>query len=296
MPMKPCGHTMGTPEMSPAEAVNFFADLGYEAIEFLCLGDYRCAVNPEAPASNHRELAERIRDRGLELACLTPYATDLNAQDAEKYQQQKELLKRSIEIASRMGFPFVRVYGGRIVEPDQRAASVERLAAALRECAREAQAGSVVLAVENHYNTLTVTAAETMEIIQAVDHPAVCILYDQCNITQMGGEEFPQAITLQRERIAHVHVKDIEFKGKGPQGQTKDVSHIDPSERAVRSRVIGQGVLPWPKIIQNLHDIGYRGYLSVEYSRKWYPEDLPIPEIGLKQSLDHLRACLGGLS
>lgn len=295
MPMKPCGHTMGTPEMSPAEAVDFFADLGYEAIEFLCLEDYRCAVNPAASALDHRELAKRIRDRGLELACLTPYATDLNAQDPEKYRQQKELLKRSIELASRMGFPFVRVYGGRIVEPDQRPASIERLAAALRECARDAQAGSVVLAMENHYNTLTVTAAETMEVIRTVGHPAVRVLYDQSNITQMGGEDFSQAIALQREQIVHVHVKDIEFKGSGPQGQTGDVSHIAPSVRAVRSRVIGQGVLPWPEIIRRLHEIGYRGYLSVEYSRKWYPEDLPVPGIGLKESVNFLRECLAVL-
>ncbi|MBW2146143.1 MAG: sugar phosphate isomerase/epimerase [Deltaproteobacteria bacterium] len=293
--MKPCGHTMGTPEFSPKEAVDFFADMGYEAIEFLCTDDYRCAVSPNAPPAAQAELAKQIRDRGLEPACLTPYITDLNHPDEEEYRKQKDLLKNAVEIAARIGFKYVRVYGGRLVEAEKRRSSLECMVAALRECASVAENNNVVLAVENHYNTLTVTASETMEVIRAANHPAVKVLYDQSNITQMGGEDYTEAIALQKEHIAHVHVKDIVFKTGAIQQQVGDVTHIDPSKRAVRSRVIGKGILPWPEIIDRLHGTGYRGYLSVEYGRKWYPEDLPPPEQGLRQSLEFLQHCLSKL-
>jgi len=294
--MKPCGHTMGTPHLLPEEAIDFYAGLGYEAIEFLCLDGYRCAVSPTAPKSAHLELSKRIRDGGLESACLTPYVTDLNHPDPGEYRKQKEMLKGAVEIAARIGFKFVRVYGGRLVEPEDRRESVDRLVAALRECAPVAQDNHVVLVVENHYNTLTVTAAETAAVVQAVDHPCVKILYDQSNITQMKGEDYAGAIDLQKDHIAHVHLKDIEFKKGAVQKATGDVTHIDPSQRAVFSRVIGKGILPWPDIIRRLHEIGYNGYLSVEYGSKWYPEDLPPPEEGLKESVEFIRECLSRLN
>lgn len=293
--MKPCGHTMGTPEFTPDEAVDFFADLGYEAIEFLCLEDYLCAVSPTAPSKTHRELAKKIRDRGLEPACLTPYVTDLNHPDDNEYQKQKDMLKRAVEIAADIGFKFVRVYGGRLVEAEKREGSVDRLVKALQECAPTAKSHNVILAVENHYNTLTVTAEETMEVIRAADHPAVKVLYDQCNITQMAGEDYREAINLQKDHIVHVHLKDLVFKSNAVQEQAGDVTHIDPSKRAVRSRVIGNGIIPWPEIIKELDKIGYEDYLSVEYGRKWYPEDLPVPQEGLKESLQFIRKCLSNL-
>jgi hypothetical protein len=40
---------------------------------------------------------------------------------------------------------------------------------------------------------------------------------------------------------------------------------------------------------------GYDGYASVEYSRKWYPEDLPVPEIGMKESVDYMKDTIRSL-
>ena len=293
--MKTCGHTMGTPHLLPEEAIDLYAKLGYEAIEFLCLDDYRCAVSPTAALNAHLELSKKIQDRGLEPACLTPYVKDLNHPDPEEYRKQKDMLKGAVEIAARIGFKFVRVFGGRLVEPKNRRQSFDRLVAALRECAPVAEDNQVVLAIENHYNTLTVTAAETVALVQAVEHPYVKIIYDQSNITQMRGEDYNEAIGIQKDHIAHVHLKDIEFKKGGVQQATADVDHIDPSQRAVFSRVIGKGILPWPDIIQRLHEIGYGGYLSVEYGSKWYPEDLPPPEEGLRESVEFIRKCLKDL-
>jgi len=286
---------MGTPHLFPEEAIDLYAKLGYEAIEFLCLEDYRCGVSPTASRSWQLELSKRIRDRGLEAACLTPYVTDLNHPDPEECRKQKDMLKGVIEIAARIGFQFVRVFGGRLVEPKYRRESFDRQVAALRECAPVAKDHRVVLVIENHYNTLTVTAAETVAIIQAVDHPNVRIIYDQSNITQMRGEDYTEAIDIQKDYIAHVHLKDIEFKKGAVQQATGVVDHFDPSQRAVFSRVIGKGIILWPDIIQRLHEIGYDGCLSVEYGSKWYPEDLPAPEEGLRESVEYIRKCLKDL-
>ena len=39
-----------------------------------------------------------------------------------------------------------------------------------------------------------------------------------------------------------------------------------------------------------LSDSGYDGWLSLEYERRWYPEQLPDAAIGMKKSAEYLRS------
>ena len=34
---------------------------------------------------------------------------------------------------------------------------------------------------------------------------------------------------------------------------------------------------------------GYNGWLSLEYERRWHPDDIPDASIGMKQSADYLK-------
>ena len=40
-----------------------------------------------------------------------------------------------------------------------------------------------MLCVENHFGTMTQTAADTARLVREVDYPAVRVLYDQANLT-----------------------------------------------------------------------------------------------------------------
>jgi len=287
------GHTMGTPEMTPEEAFAFFAGIGCAGTELVCQEGYRCGVTPALYAQERRRLREAARAHGAPIVGLTPYQTDLASFDEATRMAQTEGLLAAIRLAADLGAGVVRAYGGKEVPAADRPRAVERLVRSLREAGKVAADVGVKVAVENHYGTLTVTAAQTVEVVRAVGMPSLGILYDQANIETMLGEPWQEALELQKDYIVHVHVKDFEFKGgrraSDPAGM---VSHMDPAKRAIRSRVIGEGIMPWAVILAAVAHAGYTGPISIEYSRRWYPEELPEPEEGIARCATHLRAIL----
>ena len=70
---------------------------------------------------------------------------------------------------------------------------------------------------------------------------------------------------------------------------------VSEDERKVRSRVVGEGVLPWDRILRALAESGYDGWLSLEYERRWHPQDLPPAEEGMRRSAEHVRHLLADL-
>ena len=290
------GHTMGTPDMALEDALAFFARVGCAGSELVCQEGYRCGVTPAMDSHARRRLRDAARACGVPVVGLTPYQTELASFDEATRAAQVDGPIAAIRLAADLGAGVVRAYGSREVPPADRARAVDLLVRSLREVGKVAADAGVKIAVENHYGTLTVTAAQTVEVVRAAGMPSVGILYDQANIDTMLGESWPEALALQKDFIVHVHAKDFVFKGErrasDPAGM---VSHMDPSKRAIRSHVIGQGIVRWAEILPALAKAGYAGPVSIEYSRRWYPEELPEPEDGIAQCAAHLRGILASL-
>ena len=60
----------------------------------------------------------------------------------------------------------------------------------------------------------------------------------------------------------------------------------------MRSRVVGEGVVPWLEILRELVSRGYDDVLTLEYEYRWHPQDLPEPASGFKRSATALRQLL----
>lgn len=132
-----------------------------------------------------------------------------------------------------------------------------------------------------------------MEIVNAIDHPNVGVLYDQANLAFFPAEEYARAIDLQREKIYFVHCKDLVYRNGRPQKpRFSNVSHVDENERTVHSRIPGQGILDWPAILRKLKEIGYDGWISLEYERRWQQLDLPDASEGMPQGAGYIRSIL----
>ena len=143
---------------------------------------------------------------------------------------------------------------------------------------------------------MTVSAADSISIAREIDHPAVGILYDQANLTFTENEPWEEALPLQFSKIYHTHVKDLVFRAGNTGFTSSDVSHPKEEERNVITRIVGEGIVPWPAILQAMKDRGYDGWLSLEYERRWHPQDIPDAAIGMKQSAAYLRACIEKLT
>ncbi|MCL6649726.1 MAG: sugar phosphate isomerase/epimerase [Chloroflexi bacterium] len=291
--MRLAGHTMGTPEYSLVEALHLFAQLGLEGAEIICQEDYRCGLSPRASREEAVALGQQARELGVRPVALTPYIWAINALDPQERAAALAELNGVIRLAGALGACFVRVYAGSFPPGSDRwQERWEVLVASLRQLAHLAEEEGVVLAVENHFNTMTPSAALTVRLVEEVGSPAVGILYDQANLSFQGDEDYPEAIALQAGRIVLVHVKDFVPLEAGGAFQASQVFVVREEERRVRSRVVGEGCLPWPAILQRLVASGYRGWLSLEYERRWHPQDLPPAPEGLRRSAEYLRQVL----
>ncbi|MBC8154955.1 MAG: TIM barrel protein [Bacteroidetes bacterium] len=104
----------------------------------------------------------------------------------------------------------------------------------LKRVAPKAERAGVTLAIESY-----LTAAEHLDIIQAVGSRAVKVYYDFRNAADAGNDIFQEIPLLGNAMISEIHMKE---NGQRP----------------------GSGTLDWPRISRALADIGYTGWMQIE--------------------------------
>lgn len=286
------GHTLGTPGLSLIDALDLFAASGLDGAEVIWQDGYASAIPEDDDGRAVKATMDHARRLGLAIGCLTPYITELNSLDESVRQRDIDRLIASIHVAGQLEAPRVRVYGGALLARDS-ATDIPRkwelLVDSLRRVSPIAAEHGVVLCIENHFSTMTVSAADTARLVAEVDSAAVGILYDQANLAFTHREGYEQAIALQAPWIRHVHVKDLEFIHPDRELSTGAVASIDKADRIHMSRMIGDGILDWQGIVDALRATGYDGSYSLEYEYRWNPEDLPVPSVGFPESARRLR-------
>jgi L-ribulose-5-phosphate 3-epimerase len=193
-------------------------------------------------------------------------------------------------MASLLQCKFIRIYGGKFEddEIDINKLKEKILIESMRMLGDFAGQYGVALVVENHYHTMTTTAKKTAEIVRAIAHPNVGILYDQANLAYLHAEEYVEAISVQQDFIRYIHAKDFVYRTGNKVFKSVEVSHTNEEDRTYSPRVIGQGIIPWPEIITRLKEF-YDGWISMEYTRRWAPKELPDASIGMLEGASLLR-------
>ncbi len=288
---KIAGHTMGTPEYTVLEALQLFHDIGLDGAEIVVQDDYKSGIPVHCPREQLEEIKRKAEELGLRIIALTPYNSKFNDLDPAVREAEEADIRRCIQYAEFLGAEYIRIYGGNYAagdtDPDgrKRAALVQ----SMRLLGGEAEKHHVKLVIENHFNTMTVSAKQSIDLSREINHPAVGILYDQANLCFTGQEDYQTAIPLQQEKVYYMHVKDLKFK-EGSQGfVSSDVSHPKEEERNVVTKIVGEGELDWPGILNAVKDRGYDGWLSLEYERRWHPDDIPDASVGMRKSAEYLR-------
>ncbi len=133
-------------------------------------------------------------------------------------EEARRLVERLIDVANDFGarvllVPLTPAQG---VPPD---VEWQRWREGVRAVADYAQARGVTLALENVGNDFCKSAAEILELVQAIDHPAVGVYYDPGNAVAFGFDPFEEVRLLGRH-IAQMHAK-------GPRGAALAEAGID---------------------------------------------------------------------
>lgn len=149
-------------------------------------------------------------------------------------------LEQSIDAAKDLGAGVILVafFGtGSLLDGDRqlKQADVDVVVERLKAAAPRAKQAGVVLAIEN-----TLSAKQSIEILDRIGQDSVAIYYDVGNSTRMG-YDVPAEIRLLNRRIAMLHFKD------GP-------------------KYLGEGEVKFEPVAAAVKDIGYQGWIVMETS------------------------------
>ena len=164
------------------------------------------------------------------------------------FQQQQEVLERSITLAERFKTQRVRCFDfWRLddVKP-YRAAINAKLLEAANTCGKR----SILLVIENEFECNTATGREAAETLAAVQSPHLMLNWDPGNAVMAGEmDAFPAAWDLlPKNRIGHCHCKNA----------VKDTSG------KVHWAPVGTGFIDWTAQFKALAATGYRQAVSLE--------------------------------
>lgn len=164
------------------------------------------------------------------------------------FKQQDELLERSFEMAKAFNTDRVRIFD--FWRLDDQAPYRAAMDDKLREAADKASKKNIILILENEFACNTATGAEAARTLSAVQSPNFMVNWDPGNAAMRGENAFPDGYNkLPKDRIGHVHCKDIQKKPNG----------IGQAWAAM-----GRGTIDWVGQFRALKQQGYKYATSLE--------------------------------
>jgi sugar phosphate isomerase/epimerase len=250
--------TLGCPSWEWLKILDFAQLNGFAAVELRGLqGTMDLPSRPEFGPARLEQSKMEIADRGLRISCVGSSANLHNS--GQQHEEQLADARRFIDLASRLGAPYVRVFGNKLVGP--RAPALEHIASALRILGDYAGPKNVTVLLESHGDF---TDSPTLrEILSKAGSSHVGLLWD-AHHTYVSSKEDP-AVTIKQlgGYIRHTHLKDSRMQG----GEAHYV-------------LTGRGEVPVKRQVELLVETGYPGYFSFEWEKVWHPE-IEEPEVAI---------------
>jgi sugar phosphate isomerase/epimerase len=273
--MKISFSTLGCPGWTFEEIVAKASQYGYNGVAFRGLGgELDLAKLPEFQPSALSNTRHRLNEEGLVTSMVLTSAA-MMITDAEKLEQNLELARKHIDIASGLECPYIRVFGGQMPVGISYVAAIQKTAESLHRLGDYAAPRGVEVLIETHDDW--VVTSRLARAIEAAKHPHVNVLWDVHHPVRIVGESLAQTWTNIGSWVRSVDIKD---------------SATDFEARlGYRYVQIGDGEIPLRNALQLLRDAGYNGWLTFEWEKLWHP-DLANPEVVFPEFITRLRALL----
>ncbi|MFQ6828444.1 MAG: sugar phosphate isomerase/epimerase family protein [Acutalibacter sp.] len=248
--MKISFSTLACPDFSWTDIYTMAKDLGFGGIEIRGLGEDIFAVNAR-PFTDERlpKTLEKLQSLGLEIPCL---AAGCALKYKEDFDKNISEIVQYIVLAKKLGTPYIRVLGDRYPQPEGEVDDAF-VVEALKLLGVIAQGFNVCLLVET--NGVYSDTKRLRELLDKVNMPSVAALWDMHHPYRYAGESPRETVQNLGGLIKYVHVKDSVMVDGRPQ-----------------YRMMGEGDLPIPQMLDALVDIGYDGYISLEWVKRWAQE------------------------
>ncbi|MBP5178360.1 MAG: TIM barrel protein, partial [Lachnospiraceae bacterium] len=246
--MKISFSTIATPDFDWVDIYSMAKDLGFDGIEIRGIGDEISAVNAKVfSASKIDATIKKLKELRLEIPCLD---TGCALKEAENREACIKEVTDYMTLADKLGTPYIRLLADKDPEP---IADVddEYVAGVLKELASHAEKyDNITLLVET--NGVYSDTMRLKRLIDKVGSPKVAVLWDIHHPYRYMEESPEETVKNIGQYIKHVHVKDSLMVDGKP-----------------KYKLMGQGDMPLKSIFASLAEIGYSGYASLEWVKRW---------------------------
>lgn len=206
------------------------------------------------------DFARAIEDAGVQLILLNLDAGDMPAgdrgllNDPDAEERIRANLETTLTLARRLGCARLNALAGNERDGEPREAQIARVCERLRWMAPRAAAAGVTLLLEaiNLYDSPRYLFHRTPEILAALDEigaPNVKYQYDLYHL-QRGEGSLTQTLRERIDRIGHIQIADVPDRNEP-----------------------GTGEINYRHMLQVIDDLGYDGYVSLEYKARAATED-----------------------
>ncbi|MGN0589104.1 MAG: sugar phosphate isomerase/epimerase family protein, partial [Ruminiclostridium sp.] len=245
--MKISFSTLACPDYSWTEIYTMAKDLGFNGIEVRGLGDELQAIKarPFTPEKIDKTI-EKLTKLGIEIPCLS---CGCCLKYADKKSESLEEIKAYIALAKKLSTPYIRVLGDLTPAPDGEVDD-EVVASSLSEAAIEAEKNGVMLLVET--NGVYADTARLRKLLDKVGSKAVGALWDMHHPYRYMNENGQTTVDNLGDYIKFIHVKDSVMENGKPV-----------------YKLMGQGDMPIHEMLSSLRKMGYEGYISLEWVKRW---------------------------
>ena len=226
-------------------------------------------LSPSAGDAEINALRRQAADEGVRIVAVAGEA-DFTSPDKEARAQRLESVKKQMQLTVQMGARVLRIFAGFVSEMEVRDETFQWVRDALEEVADYAEHLGVIVAVENH-GGVTKTGAQCRWLLHGLPE-IVGLNYDPANFRH-SGEDPLAALLVVENRVVYTHWKDLK-----------------PSGEQWQHCAVGEGIIAWQPIVQEVLDSGFEGYLAIEY------EDTADVERGTRVSLENLKRFLESAS
>jgi sugar phosphate isomerase/epimerase len=265
--MKLAFTTLACPAWDLDTIITRAVEYGYQGVDFRgYLDDVDITGRPEF-TTRGAETARRIVDAGLVVPCFSTSCLAF-CPSAEAKARSLDELQRYAELCRVFNAPYLRVFGGGIGDTS-RPQAVSMAAAVLTELAEIAATHDLTIVLETHDDWTS--AMDLRALIAATDADNVAVLWDTHHPYRMNGETPEETCRMLGTWIQYTHWKD---------------SAPDESEKSGhRLCLFGDGDLPLKEMVSELRSVGYDGWLTLEWEKRWHA-DIEEPEVALPRYVE----------
>ena len=220
-------------------AIHYTLLWGLEGVELRTVG----TPSNRVPFVNEQKLRRRLVEHTLPVAAVVPGLFEGPEADRSNWMNEVAGLDDILQFCRRIGCSRIitSAFSG-----DARTSDLESAVEALRTAGRAAASYGISVAVLNESQMSRPTVSQVIDLVEAVDHPAVRIAWSPGESVRAG--EQPLAMV---DRVA-------------PHLDYLRCTDVRIDETGIHSAPIGQGDVGWPQLLSEVHERGYDGPVSLE--------------------------------